>query len=484
MTRRLPPLSWPLVGDDADAAYARTHDPVWAVAAAVPVLGQPLATVRGLTDAVRELSSTGLPALASVADDLTPAALRPTPDRVDVERLARGVGRRRDRRADRSPTQESGGHGRCRRRGCRRSPTPVPSCSTQLAPLADDQPQGGAGRPAAAADARRRTGRAATSSASRTRPRRAARAACSAPSPSSRPTRAASRVDRIGANYQLPELPAEVPGLDPDFVERYERAGRDRAVGERQRQPRLPGGRPTWLAMWQAGTGETLDGALAMDPTVLAAVVRATGPLDVARRSGRSAPSGSSRSCCREQYEHRPTRHRRPQGRPGGPRFGRGVARCSTGRADAAAPARGARRGSGRGHALVASTRPEEQALLRRAGLDGDVSDTALPFAQAVVVNAAGGKLDTYLDASLDYRVTRCTADARDRCGHRRAAQRCAGGGPAAPTSSPAPTEPPYPTVPGQNRTDLRVLATRGARLTAGVAGRPAAAGPGRGGAA
>lgn len=85
-----------------------------------------------------------------------------------------------------------------------------------------------------------------------------------------------------------------------------------------------------------------------------------------------------------------------------------------------------------------------------------------------MVVNAAGSKLDAYLDTSLDYRVTTCTSDARTAVVTVRLTS-------SAPTRGLPPyvtsraDKPTYATVPGQNRLDLRVLSTRGARLSGAV---------------
>jgi hypothetical protein len=105
-----------------------------------------------------------------------------------------------------------------------------------------------------------------------------------------------------------------------------------------------------------------------------------------------------------------------------------------------------------------------EQQRLIDAGIGGSVDGTDRPFAQAVVVNAAGNKLDTWLDTSLHYAVTACTAGSRTvevRVTLRNGAP--ASGLP--PYMTVRSDRPPYRTVVGQNRSEVEVLVTRGATL-------------------
>jgi hypothetical protein len=103
---------------------------------------------------------------------------------------------------------------------------------------------------------------------------------------------------------------------------------------------------------------------------------------------------------------------------------------------------------------------------LQAAGIAGAVSETGQPFAQAIVVNAAGSKLDAYLDSALEYRADKCTVDGRSvtvKVSLRNSA----------PTSglpeyvTRRADEPSHPVAPSQNVVDLRVLVTKGASVRA-----------------
>src|SRR3954463_10035850 len=72
---------------DADAAARRTSGVAWRVAAAVPWLGAPLDTVRGIALTAHDLTSTTLPQVVGVASSLSPDRLRIASNQVDVRRL-------------------------------------------------------------------------------------------------------------------------------------------------------------------------------------------------------------------------------------------------------------------------------------------------------------------------------------------------------------------------------------------------------------
>ena len=63
------------VADEAQTAYDATHDPVWAVASRIPVLGQPLHTVQGLTEVTQAVSVGALEPIVGSVQSLRPKSL-------------------------------------------------------------------------------------------------------------------------------------------------------------------------------------------------------------------------------------------------------------------------------------------------------------------------------------------------------------------------------------------------------------------------
>lgn len=455
------------VQEDADEAYRRTHDPVWFVASNVTWLGQPLRTVRGLTAAVRGVASDGLPAVATVAASVTPAALRPEGDRVDLGRVEAAVGPLQTAALSLTREQE---------RVRALSPSwlgPVAAARQtlldQLDPLATSS-------------------RAAATSA------RLAPAMLGASGPRryflglQNPAEARGtggllgafailvadqgrvRLEQLGSNQVLPPLPATVPGLDPTFVGRYRGQAGSLLWVNANVSPDFPEVGATWRAMWQAGTGQVLDGALALDPLALAEVLRGTGPVQ-APGVGEVTDDSVVPLILRDQYRLTDVTLQRKDAMV---TVGQAVVTALLGgQGDARALLDHLTTAGRDGHVLVESSHPEEQAALAGSAVGGQVSRTAAPFAEAVVVNATGGKLDAYLDSSLRYRVTSCDRTGRDVTVTTTLRNTAPTSGlPAYVTIRDDLPQPPVP--PGQNRSDLRVLTTIGTTVrSATLDGRP-----------
>jgi hypothetical protein len=116
------------------------------------------------------------------------------------------------------------------------------------------------------------------------------------------------------------------------------------------------------------------------------------------------------------------------------------------------------------GHVYLHSVHDNEQAQLLDDGLAGAVSTTPGPFAQAVIVNAAGSKLDSWLTQKLTYRVEKCTSS--ERLVTLTVALRNDAPKTGLPDYVTIRSDfPPVPVPKGQNRLDLQVLVTRGAKL-------------------
>lgn len=452
---------------DAAAADAHTHDPVWAIGAAIPLLGEPLATVRGMTSAVRELTVTGLPALASVSDGMKLTTLHPEPDVIDVQRIAAAAG----------PLQiaaESLEQQRSRVQALK--PTWVARVSsgrqellTLLDPLAVTSRRAATAArvvpPMLGLDKRRRyfVGFQNPAEARGTGGLLGAFAIVTA-------DRGRVTITALGANTDLPEPTGDLEGLEPEFVQRYGEQGATSLWVNANLSPHFPEVAQAWQAMWQAGTGEKLDGAIAIDPAALAAIVRATGPVE-AEGIGRISANQIEPLVLVEQYRLTDKAADRKDLMVGVGRAVVGALLAGRGEPRALLNEIGATAADG--HILVASNVADEQSVLVSAKIAGNVSETGQPFAQAVVVNAAGSKLDAYLDSTLDYRVDRCVVDAR-------AVTITASLRNSAPTAglpeyvTRRADEPSYTTALGQNLVDLRVLITKGAAVrSATLDGKP-----------
>lgn len=443
--------------DRAHHAYRRTHDPVWSVAAHVPVLGQPLETVRALTETVDGVTSDALVPLSAVAQSARLDTLV-RGSSVDVRALL----------AARAPLEQAKiaierEQGRLERAPRSWLP-PVAQARTdllqQLAPLnrTVDRAERASRLlpPMLGAEGPRRyfLGFQNPAEARGTGGLLDAYAIV-------RADQGTISVERIGANTQLPAPKGPLEHVNREFVDRYGVQGATYLWVNTNLSPDFSEVAPVWLEMWRMATGEQLDGAIALDPAALSRVLAATGPV-FAPGVGAVDASTVQALVTQKQYLLSEEVARRKS-----LMVGVGEAAVSA-LLSAKAQPRGlidALTTSAEGrHLMLYSRHGDEQADLRTGGVTGEVPDTAGPFAQAVVVNAAGSKLDAYLDQGLDYRVTTCGRQRRSTTitvTLKNAAP--TGKLPAYVTTR---ADDPQPAVPvGQNRVDLQVLLTRGARV-------------------
>jgi Protein of unknown function (DUF4012) len=442
----------------AASADDLTHDPVWSLVSAVPVVGTPAATTQGLTRSVDALAGRSLPALARAADTVHPAKVLDGGGRLDVSGLASAEPALRE--VATSLREERDAVAKLDR--------------SWLGPVGDarDELLGQLGSLAA-------TSRDAATAARVLPPMLGLDGSRRYFVAFQNPAEARAtgglldafavvsadhgtvHIDRMGANTQLPALTAEVTDVDPGFADRYASVGATSAWLEANVSPNFPDVARAWLAMWTQSTGQRLDGVIALDPRALAGVLAATGPV-TAPVVGTVDAKRIEPLVLHDQYvlPQLGTERKSLMLGVGSATITKLLAGGVSPRALLPALQDAARTG----HVLVNSRFPEEQAKLVDAGIGGAVDTSARPFAQAVVVNAAGNKLDSWLDSSLKYAVTSCSPDKRTVD----VSVTLRNGAPKTglpPYMTVRTDRPVAPTVTGQNRSELQVFVTRGATL-------------------
>lgn len=446
--------------EHAAAANEATHDPVWAVAAAIPWLGSPAQTVRGLTEAVEAVAVQGLPALNAATTDVHPARLLEG-GRIDVAGLAAAA-------------------------------EPLGQATTVLQDERDAV--GGLGGSwvgpvaRARADLHEQLSTLAALTASAHTAAEVAPGMLGVDEPrryfvafqnpgESRGTgglldayaivkaeNGGLTVERTGANTDLPALPETIENLDPVFEERYAAVGASELWVNSNISPHFPEVADAWLTMWQAATGELLDGAVALDPTALSEVLAATGPV-TAPVVGQVKSDTVQNLVLLEQYQRADLAADNGQRKQLMLQVGvEAMDAVLGGKASPQVLIPRLREAAQANHVLLYSDFTSEQVALTRSDLAGAVDQGNGPFAQAVMVNVAGSKLDTWLQQSLSYRVLECRESGRTVAVTVRLLN-------TAPTTGlPAyvtirSDKPVFETVAGQNRLGLQLLVTRGADL-------------------
>ncbi len=286
-----------------------------------------------------------------------------------------------------------------------------------------------------------------------------------------------ARVVRMGPSTDLEPLATPARHLDRQYRTLYDGFGVGRQWQQANPSPHFPSAARTWLAMWHRQTGRRLDGVIATDPVALGYLLRATGPVRLPsgqRISGGNAVTvtlkdayaeitdNAARDAYFQQIAHAV------------------LAKALAGHGDPAAIVEQLGRAAGEGRLLVFSAHHRAEAELARTALGGVLPDRPGPFAEVVVNNIAGSKLDYYLARSVRYTAVGGCSDGsrRTRVRVRLTNTAPAGGLPSYVVNHVPPGS--GPLAPTTNRLLVTVFLARGASMDAvRVDGRRQLAGTG-----
>ena len=256
--------------------------------------------------------------------------------------------------------------------------------------------------------------------------------------------------ERFGNNTDLDGVRTNVD-LGAEFTAQYGNNGPGAMWANSNMSPHFPYAGRLWTEAWRVYTGRRLDGAIAIDPGTLGLLLRATGPARMPDGTELTADNAVdlTERVSYAKYEDVAARKA----------FFVEAARAAAGRLMTAiddprvlpALLRAVPEVQRQGRMQVWSAHPAEQRLLASRTFGGVLPDTPGPFAGLVVNNAAGTKLDYYLDRSLVWAPGACTDTGRAVTVTATLTNR-------APVSglpyyvTQRVDHPPYPTQPGDNR--------------------------------
>ncbi len=195
--------------------------------------------------------------------------------------------------------------------------------------------------------------------------------------------------------------------LGADFDALYRGATPETTFVNSDISPNFTDAARIWAATWTKKTGQRIDGAIAVDPTALSYLLAVTGPADLGDGRGAISADNIVDVTEREQYAAFHTDAQRNA-------FAVEVARSVAGRVlagnDTLGLARAATRGAQERRVVLWDADPTIEAALAQAGYAGTIGGNDRPVSGFTVVNAAGTKLDYYLDRAMTYRRTGCAA--------------------------------------------------------------------------
>jgi len=200
--------------------------------------------------------------------------------------------------------------------------------------------------------------------------------------------------------------------LGPDFTALYRDYNSTTSWVNSNISPNFPYAGQIWKSLWQQQSGQKIDGAIATDPVALSYILAAVGPVNLPTGEVINADN-VVRITESDAYLRFPVDQKARKD------FLQSIAEAVVtktlggkgglhGRARA-----GARQGGREGRLAVWSDVPAEQTSLAATPLGHVVPDSPPPYANVVVNNASGNKIDYYLDRRVRYSGDRCVGTQR-----------------------------------------------------------------------
>ncbi|KWX57719.1 hypothetical protein ASJ79_10700 [Mycobacterium sp. NAZ190054] len=220
----------------------------------------------------------------------------------------------------------------------------------------------------------------------------------------------APMVDDLGKNTELTDAVATVD-LGPEFDQQYGFTNPKTDYRNSNLSPHFPNAAQIWKSMWAQKTGMNVDGVIAIDPIALSYVLAAVGSVTM--------PDGEVITKDNVVELTESTAYIRfPTDQVARKNYLQDIANLVVQKVtapvdsprallDALGKAVGERR------IAVWSASPEEQALLEQTPLAHIVPNDPAPYANVVINNLGGNKMDYYLERSIEYVADGCDGQTR-----------------------------------------------------------------------
>lgn len=218
------------------------------------------------------------------------------------------------------------------------------------------------------------------------------------------------KVDDLGPNTELdrPFTPIDLGG---EFQQNYGYANPFGDFRNSNLSSHFPYAAQIWKSMWAQQTGMDVDGVIALDPIALSDILGVTGPVVLA--DGESITKDNV-----VELTESTAYTRFPNDQAARKQYLQDIASRVVAKMTAFD---GSPRGLltalgnaiGGGHIAVWSAQPDEQALLERTPLAHIIPEDDAPYAEVVINNLGGNKLDYYLEREIEYAADGCAGDTR-----------------------------------------------------------------------
>nr|WP_274379697.1 DUF4012 domain-containing protein [Gordonia polyisoprenivorans] len=219
----------------------------------------------------------------------------------------------------------------------------------------------------------------------------------------------------LGRNSDLVNPPQAQLALGADFDDLY---GWTKAYTDNRNNnisPNFPDAARIWIANWKAQSGQQLDGAIALDPIALSYVLKVTGPvtlpdgekittdnvvpITLSTSYERFANDNNARKAYLQSISKAV------------------ITQLSHASGDTGALLEALGRGVHERRIMVYSTHPDEEKILGTTNLGHQLPDSSAPYMNVTLGNVAGNKIDYYLRRNISYISGPCTGQTRKSTG-------------------------------------------------------------------
>jgi hypothetical protein len=217
-------------------------------------------------------------------------------------------------------------------------------------------------------------------------------------------------VEKLGPNTEL-NKPFAPTDLGMEFTAQYGSAEPTTDFRNSNTSSHFPYAAQIWRSMWEQQSGTRVDGAIAIDPVALSYILGAVGPVTV--------PDGETITADNVVELTESTAYIRfPTDQVARKAYLQDVASAvvekMTGHLDSPRQLLDALgKAVGEGRIAVWSASPDDQKLIEETPLAHEVPDDPAPYAEVVINNLSGNKLDYYLTRQIEYSAGACDSTTR-----------------------------------------------------------------------
>lgn len=217
-------------------------------------------------------------------------------------------------------------------------------------------------------------------------------------------------VDMLAPNTELSTASAAID-LGPEFNDQYGWANAYTDFRNSNLSPHFPYAAQIWKAMWEGQADVKVDAVIAIDPVALSYILGATGPITMSDGEVVTADNVVELTESTAYFRFPTDQEARKEYLQA---IATAVVRKITAGVNSPSELLGALgRAVGERRLALWTAYPEDQKLLEETELAHIVPDDSAPYAQVVINNLAGNKMDYYLRRDIEYTAGGCDLERR-----------------------------------------------------------------------